>query len=220
MKKFDLAAISLILVSLLSSVLAVQAQSAPIKEWWSFFPTVKGCGSAVYPIHNDGSGNLSQSARYIFPQLPVSSENPVVVAANAPFLRHYECAQITISMTVPRLFPEQAKQKPEEQSRDSKLIEKLTKLYAGFYAPAPPPKKIEIKGFEAYQIFRPESDVDAESDIQTVEVRIAKDKRVRIEIYPEYGNPSALAETIDYEKLVRAMDEYASRITKLSIDTR
>lgn len=215
MKKFPFTTIPLIAVLLFIPVSDVRTQVLPLTEWWSFFPSIKGCGFAVFPLDNNGKGNLSQSARYVWPVLPANLNGPVVVVAdNALYSRHSECGYITISMTVPELVAKTPEHESKKKSRNDKFFEKLAKLRAELQAPTPPPKRIEIKGFEAYKIFGPPSDVDVESVIQTVEVRFANNKQIRIAIYPEYGDPEKLAETIDYAKLSRAMDEYASHVLK------
>jgi hypothetical protein len=215
-KKFRIAAIWLAAILFIVDGPPVQAQSPPLTEWWSFFPAINGCGFSVYPISDDGNGTLSQLARYVYPRPSAANENPVVVVTeDLSYPRHYECGYITISITVvPRSVPKQSKQKLRKQNRTDRLIEKLAKLSTELHPSAPPPKKIEIKGFEAYRISVPLSDVNVESEVQTVEVHFADHKLIRIAVYPEYGDPEKLAETIDYAKLARAMDEFASRIKR------
>jgi hypothetical protein len=204
---------------------AGRAQQIEEAGWSRFFPTMPGCTAEFSRMYNNGDGQISQTAQYMEPWVKegekAAEKGEYIIVpklmTGIDILDSGKCGSVSITMFVPvakRILTKeelQAARKERKKLRKSdNKIEKLTKQTAILFsqAPPPPPRRISVKGFEAYQIYGVPCDYDpCENQFRfTIEVRFAKNKLIRIEHVGNFERTLKIAQSIDYEALAQAMD--------------
>jgi hypothetical protein len=230
-RRFQFALLLLLLGGLL---LASAAQVPPPTEpklpmgadWSAYFPAFPGCERHLSPLIDNNQGIVGQTAEYKRHSVKPEKEGDIVLGrplTGSYWLDTDECGWVGIALTVPYVPPvpvltKEERKAAEERERRSRKTEKklrnISESLKHIYPPAPPPRPIRIKGFEAYQIFYPPCDyIECQGKYFTkFRIVLAKDKQLTIELLGGFEEAKAIVESIDFDNLISAMNKYSASL--------